>query len=180
MTQPSATSDAVPGRDYTTFQTTALVILRIFIGWHFVYEGLAKLVNPYWTSAGYLAESQWWFSGFFISIAASPTALTAVDFINAWGLLLVGLGLMLGLLTRTATVGAIVLLTLYYIAVPPLPGYAYSMPMEGSYLIVNKTLIELVAVVVLLAFPTGRSFGLDGLIPWKGRTAQQTLTQASA
>ena len=39
-------------RPYTNFQTTALVVLRVLIGWHFLYEGLAKLGNPYWTSAG--------------------------------------------------------------------------------------------------------------------------------
>ena len=37
-------------------QVTALVTLRLFIGWHFLYEGLAKLVNPYWTSAEYLDQ----------------------------------------------------------------------------------------------------------------------------
>jgi len=179
MTQPSM-SDTVPGRDYTKFQTTVLVILRILVGWHFMYEGLAKLLNPYWTSAGYLFESQWWFKGIFQAIAASPAALTFVDYVNIWGLTLIGAALMLGFLTRTATVGAIVLLVLYYIAVPPFPGYVYSMPMEGSYLIVNKTLIELAAALTLLAFPTGRSFGLDGLVPWKSRVAQQTLKQASA
>ena len=43
MTQQT---NAVLGRSYTGFQTTALVLLRILIGWHFFYEGLAKLGNP--------------------------------------------------------------------------------------------------------------------------------------
>jgi hypothetical protein len=43
------------------------------------------------------------------------------------------------------------------------------MPAEGSYLVVNKILIELMAMGVLLAFPTNKLFGLDRLIPWKGR-----------
>jgi len=36
--------------------------------------------------------------------------------------------------------------------------------MEGTYLWVNKTLIEIFAMAVLLVFPTGRIFGLDRLI----------------
>ena len=68
------------GGKWTRFQSTALVALRILIGWHFLYEGLAKLTNPYWTSAGYLAESQWWFKGLFLNIAANPTLLTLVDY----------------------------------------------------------------------------------------------------
>lgn len=160
----------------TTFQTTALVTLRLLVGWHFLYEGLAKLVNPYWTSAGYLAGSQWWFKGLFLNIAASPTAVTLVDYLNMWGLTLIGLGLVLGLFTRPATWAGIVLLALYYIAAPPF-GYAYDMPTEGSYLIVNKILIELGALLVLLAYPTGRAFGLDRFLV-RGGVEQQPAAQA--
>jgi len=160
---------------YTSFQATALVVLRIFIGWHFFYEGLAKLLNPYWTSAGYLAESQWWFGGIFHDIAASPTILTVVDQINIWALILIGIGLMAGLVTKVAAIGAIVLLALYYVAAPPFVGLQYSMPMEGSYVIVNKVLIELAAVVLLLAYRAGDIFGLD---PWIFR--KRTAAEAAA
>ena len=177
MMQNAGTID---GREYTRFQATMLVLLRILIGWHFMYEGLAKLFNPYWTSAGYLAESQWWFSGIFHSMAANQTILTIVDYVNAWGLLLIGLGLMFGLFTRVATIGAIVLLCLYYIAVPPFVGYVYSMPTEGSYLIVNKVLIELAAVAVLLAFPTGKAYGLDRFIGRPHAADRTSLSQAGA
>lgn len=173
-------SDAVIGRSYSGFQTTVLVVLRILVGWHFFYEGLAKLLNPYWTAAGYLAESKWWFSGLFLNLAANPTALAFVDFLNSWGLVAIGLALMLGAFTRVFTVAAIVLLFLYYIAAPPFVGYVYSIPMEGSYLIVNKVLIELAAVFVLLAFPTSMSFGLDRLIFWKKSPEFQALKRANA
>lgn len=174
----SATSDTAPAHGYSNFQATTLVILRILIGWHFFYEGLAKVLNPHWTSAGYLDQSQWWFSGLFVDLATNPSLLAFVDFVNAWGLTAIGLALMLGLLTRTATIAGAVLLFLYYIAAPPFAGYTYSMPAEGSYLVVNKVLIEMVALLVLLAFPTGRLFGLDMLMPSRRRA--ETLTQAHA
>jgi thiosulfate dehydrogenase [quinone] large subunit len=87
---------------------------------------------------------------------------------------------MLGLLTRTATVAAMVLLFLYYIAAPPFASYAYAMPTEGSYLVVNKVLIELVALAVLFAFPTGKLFGLDRFLPWKRHTEAASLQRAHA
>jgi thiosulfate dehydrogenase [quinone] large subunit len=149
---------------YSNVQLSSLVALRMLIGWHFFYEGLAKLLNPYWTSAGYLSESKWWFSDLFISLAASPGTLGVIDFLNSWGLVAIGLGLMLGALTRAATIAGMVLLFLYYIAAPPFVGYVYAMPAEGAYLIVNKVLIELAAMFVLLAFPTSTIFGLDRLI----------------
>ena len=151
-------------------QVAALVTLRLFIGWHFLYEGLAKLVNPYWTSAEYLDQAGWWFRKLFVALAASPTAVTVVDFLNEWGLLLIGLGLLFGLFTRTAAVAGIVLLLLYYIVAPPFAGVSSAVPREGSYLIVNKVLIEAAALAVVLVFNTSRSFGLDGLIfrRWPG------------
>jgi len=165
-------------RHWSRFQTIALVTLRIVIGWHFLYEGLAKLTNPYWTSAGYLAESQGWFSGLFFDMATNPKILTAVDYLNIWGLILIGVGLLLGAFTRFATIAGIVLLALYYLAAPPMIGFTYPMPTEGSYLIVNKVLIELVALVVLLAFPTGQVVGIDRLIAGKRQPA--ALSKAHA
>ena len=143
------------------FQLTALVVLRMLVGWHFLYEGLAKVTNPLWTSVSYLQESQGWFSGWFQDLAINEGAIRVVDALNEWGLILIGLALLVGILTRTATVAGIVLLALYYLAAPPLPGFEYAMPTEGSYLIVNKVLVELAALVVILALPTGRQVGLD-------------------
>ena len=149
---------------YGGFQLTALVVLRMLVGWHFLYEGLAKVTNPMWTSVGYLQESQGWFSGWFQDLAINEGAIRVVDALNEWGLILIGLALLVGILTRTATVAGIVLLALYYLAAPPLPGFEYAMPTEGSYLIVNKVLVELAALVVILALPTGRQVGLDRLL----------------
>lgn len=160
-------------------QVGTMVALRILIGWHFLYEGLAKLLNPYWTSAGYLAESQWWFKGVFVAIAASPGAVTVVDYVNVWGLILVGAGLMLGLFTRWSTIGGIVLLALYYIAAPAFPGLTYGMPAEGSYLIVNKVLIELAALLVVLAYPTEHTFGLDRFLTRRQSVSTPQLESAS-
>jgi len=147
-----------------SFQLTALVSLRMLIGWHFLYEGVAKITNPYWTSAGYLQASQGWFSDQFISLSASPGLLTAVDYLNQWGLLLIGLALLVGVFEKLAAWAGIVLLGLYYLAAPPFPGLEYTIPAEGSYLIVNKLLIELSALLVVLGFPTADRVGLQRLL----------------
>jgi thiosulfate dehydrogenase [quinone] large subunit len=70
-----------------------------------------------------------------------------------------------------------VVLCLYYIVAPPLVGLTYAMPTEGSYLVVNKVLIEAIALLVLIAFPTGRQFGLDGVIFRKWRAAGRPQPQ---
>jgi thiosulfate dehydrogenase [quinone] large subunit len=75
-------------------------------------------------------------------------------------LAVVGLALMLGLFTRAACVGALVLLGLFYLSALPTAGVPQP-GAEGAYLLVNKNLIEAAAVAVLLSFHTGRIAGLD-------------------
>jgi uncharacterized membrane protein YphA (DoxX/SURF4 family) len=141
-----------------------LTAVRIIIGWHFLYEGIAKLFSPDWTAALYLMDSQWILSGFFHNLAANDVALQIVNFLNIWGLILIGLGLFLGVLTRFASVAGAFLLLLYYIANPPFIGYISEISGEGQYLIVNKTLIEMIVLLLFAIIPSRFSFGIDRII----------------
>lgn len=176
----TATGDRAGTLELGRFQLTALVLLRMLVGWHFMYEGLAKITNPFWTSAGYLEESQGWFEDIFLDLATNPSALTVVDYLNQWGLLLIGLALLVGAFARAAALAGAVVLLLYYLAAPPFPGLEYGIPTEGSYLIVNKVLVELAALLVLFALPTSRQVGLDGLIFRRWSTPTPDPTPASA
>jgi thiosulfate dehydrogenase (quinone) large subunit len=149
---------------YSRPQLWLLTALRMAIGWHFLYEGVVKLWSPNWSAGGYLMGASGPLAGLFQAMASSPQALSAVDLLNAWGLTLVGLGFMLGSFTRLAAIGGMILLAFYYLAQPPLFGASYGTPTEGSYLLVNKNLIELLAIAVLYHFPTGHRLGLDRLL----------------
>jgi thiosulfate dehydrogenase [quinone] large subunit len=149
---------------FTTIQLTVLVVLRLLIGWHLLYEGIAKLISPNWSSVGFLMESKWILSGFSQWIISNPNVLNVVDFLNTWGLIAIGFGLIAGLFARTAAISGALLLFLYYLNNPPLIGLEYSVPAEGNYLIINKTLIEAVALLVLTIFPTSTIAGLDQFI----------------
>ena len=148
-------------RTLTGLQLTVLLALRFAIGWHILYEGIAKALIPQWTSADFLKNSQWILTGFFKWILENPTVLSVVDFLNVWGLIAIGAGIVLGLFYKVATWSGFVLVLLYFLATPPLVGLEYTLPMEGSNLIINKTLIEAIALLVLAAFPTAKTFGLD-------------------
>src|SRR5512143_2289544 len=89
------------------WQEAFLVLLRMAIGWHLLYEGLVKLFSPGWTSAAFLAESRWLLSGVFHWIAAQPAVLHVVDLLNVWGLVLIGLALLLGAFSRFAALSGI-------------------------------------------------------------------------
>jgi thiosulfate dehydrogenase [quinone] large subunit len=142
----------------------AMTIMRVVVGWHFLYEGLAKLTAPSWSAAGYLRQSRGPFADLFRSLADQPTLLANVDLATMWGLTLVGTLLILGLLTRLASIGGIGFILAIYLCTPPFPGYFYSVPTEGSYLVVNKNVVELSALVVILFSGSGRFAGLDRLV----------------
>ena len=150
--------------NYSNIQLFWLVTLRVFIGWYFLYEGLAKVLSPKWTAYGYLMDSKGLFAPLFRMIAENPDLMTIADFINIWGLTLIGLLLILGLFEKAGYVGAALLLTLYYLSHPPLLNVAYLLRPEGSYLWVDKNLIMLAATIVLLYFPTSGSIGLDSIM----------------
>ena len=142
----------------------AITLLRVLVGWHFLYEGIAKLTAPSWSAAGYLKQARGPFAGLFKSLAAQPDLLANADLITMWGLTAVGLLLILGLFTRLASLGAIGFILLFYLCNPPFVGYFYSIPTEGSYLIVNKNLVELGALLVILVSGSGRFAGLDRIV----------------
>jgi thiosulfate dehydrogenase [quinone] large subunit len=152
-----------------TLERLALVLLRTAIGWHFLYEGYYKLLVPGWTyageplrawsAAGYLEAASGPLAGTFHSLADSQL-ISWVDVLIPVALLLVGASLMLGWFTQLGAWGALILLTLFYL--PSIPMSGTPMPgNEGTYLIVNKTLVEWVAVLVVLLARTGDIAGFD-------------------
>jgi len=148
---------------YSSLQLTTLVVLRLVIGWHLLYEGISKLLNPDWSSFGFLSESKWVLSGFANWVISDPSILNVVDFLNTWGLIAIGAALMLGIFSRFAAIAGTILVLVYYLNNPPLVGMEYTLPTEGNNLIVNKTLIEAMALFVLAIFPAHRVFGLESL-----------------
>jgi uncharacterized membrane protein YphA (DoxX/SURF4 family) len=158
-------------------QRGLLTLLRIAIGWHFLYEGHAKFFSGSWTSAGYLDASRWLLGGAFQWMASHPAAIALVDAVNIGGQILIGLLLITGTLTRAASLAAIALLLLYYLANPPLVGLGLAVPTDGHYLVVDRNLIELLTLAFLAALP---STFLPGVDRWFLHRRQAALAAASA
>lgn len=169
-------------------QRFSLVALRMVIGWHFLYEGYYKLMLPGWardghplggwSAAGYLrGATSGPLAGLFQSLAGSAAG-GWIDVAVPVGLALVGLSLLLGLLTQLGGLGAAGFLTMFYLSAIPTSG-APQAGAEGTYLLVNKNLIELAAVVVLLSFRTGRIAGLDLLLAGRRSLRRSSVAEAA-
>nr|WP_319271028.1 hypothetical protein [uncultured Draconibacterium sp.] len=138
-----------------------ITIFRTAIGWHFLYEGVAKLADGNWSAAGYLSSSTGPLSGFYQWMGGSESIMNVVDPLNMAALILIGLGLTLGLAIRVSMASGVVLLLLYYFAHPPFGGSLLANT-EGSLYIVNKNVIEALALLVLMVLKE-KGWGLYSL-----------------
>ena len=151
----------------TSFQKFFLFLSRITVGWMFFYAGITKVLNPQWSAEGYLkgAKAFTWF----FQIILDPSVLPIINFMNKWGLTLLGISLVLGLFVRFISLLGVLLMALYYIAL----GFPY--PNPHSY-IVDEHIIYISILLFFAAIKAGRVFGLDskrihhhsGLRRWLG------------
>jgi len=139
-----------------------ITILRVAIGWHFLYEGLSKILQENWTASGFLLNTSGFFSGFYHGIASSPALLRISDILNMYVLLLIGIALFIGLFSRIASLAGAILLTLYYFAYPPFGNPLMNIS-EGHLFIVDKLFIESAALLFLFFYPE-KGFSIDTLI----------------
>ena len=138
-----------------------ITLLRIAIGWHFLFEGVVKIFSADWTSYGYLSNTSGYLAPFYHWLASNPSWLKLADIFNMYGLALIGLGLIAGLLVKYAALSGTFLLLLYYFAYPPF-GNTLLSASEGSRFIVDRNFIEAI-ILLFFVFSKERGFGLDAL-----------------
>ncbi|RJQ36316.1 DoxX family protein [Candidatus Parcubacteria bacterium] len=136
----------------TTAQKIWLTVLRISLGWLFFYAGVTKIVNPAWSAAGYLRNAKAF--GELYQWLASPGILPITNFVNEWGLTLLGVSLILGIGVRLASILGAALMLLYY---APL-GFPYPSP---NSLVVDEHVVYAAALLYLAAVRAGRVWGLE-------------------
>jgi uncharacterized membrane protein YphA (DoxX/SURF4 family) len=98
-----------------------------------------------------------------------PKSWSLIDYIDwstRWFLPVVGAFLMVGLFTRLSCFAAAGFLVLTVLSQPSFPWLPAPPTGEGSYLFVNKNVIELVALLALMTTRTGQWFGLDAIVSW--------------
>ncbi|MDO8599546.1 MAG: DoxX family membrane protein, partial [bacterium] len=129
-----------------------LAILRIVLGWLFLYAGITKVLDPAWSAAGYLRGAKT-FTGFYQWLASAPN-IGWVNFLNEWGLVLLGISLILGIGVRLSGVLGAVLMLLYYFPV-------LVFPRVGQGYLVDQHIIYALVLLSFAAMRAGRVFGLE-------------------
>ncbi len=150
-----------------------ITLFRVVIGWHFLFEGLSKLWTVNWTAAGFLANATGPFAGFYHWMASSEALMNIIDPVNVAALILIGMALFLGIAIRYAAIGGIALLTLYYFAYPPFGGSIFD-PSDGSLFLVNKNLIEAIALLGILLMKE-KGYGIYALTWFQNKNKKDTV-----
>jgi uncharacterized membrane protein YphA (DoxX/SURF4 family) len=151
--------------------------LRIGIGWHFLYEGVSKLSVDGWTSYYYLSGSTGPLSGFYQWLAASQGLLNVVDMLNIWGLILIGVALFIGCMSRIAAIAGAILLALYYFAYPPF-GVSLLGPSESHLYIVDKIFIEGLALLFISLYKEN-GYGIDALLEFLRKSNKGSVSETN-
>ena len=128
-----------------------LLVLRLALGWLFLYAGWEKLTaEGGWTATGFLTHAvEGPFTGLFESMAGAA----AVDWLVMLGEVLIGVALILGVAVRWTALAASAMLALFYLAqLPPEHGW------------VSDRLIYIIGLNVLAAARAGTFYGVDGLL----------------
>ncbi len=133
-------------------QNFSLFLLRVTLGWLMFYAGITKILAGGFSAEGYIKGAKTFPE--FYNYLLQPGILPAVNLLVEWGLLLIGVSLILGIFVRiSAPLGMLMMALLYF----PILSFPY--PNDHSY-IVDEHVIYFCSLFVLWAFKAGGAYGL--------------------
>ncbi len=138
------------GGSHATASGILLVALRVLLGLQFLVTGVSKIFSG-WTAEGYLNAATGPFADFFKAIASS----TIISELNVWGLALIGLALVIGLLVRPAAFFGALLMVLYYFA---------HFVENTAFGLIDYHVIYFVLFALMASGGFGHALGIDGII----------------
>lgn len=138
--------------DLTPWQKASVFALRVSMGWLMFYAGITKILNPEWSAAGYLGGAKT-FTAFYQWLT-NPAILPLINFVNEWGLTLLGVSLILGIGVRLSSILGAILMLLYYFPVLEFPY------VEHGFLVDDHVIYALI-LLMFAAIKAGRFYGLE-------------------
>jgi thiosulfate dehydrogenase [quinone] large subunit len=160
--------DAVPETLAQSVMAPFTLLLRLTMGWIFIYAGIDKVVTNF-NASGYLLHGTsgpltFWFH----SLGSNQAALDVINPLVIWGEILIGATLVLGIFTRGGLFWGSVILMMFYLSQWP--------PANNPFM--GYHLVYILILGLLGALGAGRIIGLDAWverIPWIKRHRVATL-----
>ena len=131
-----------------------VLLLRLTMGWIFVWAGFDKLIRGFSAEGFLLHATKGPFAGWFQSMGESQTALSIIEPMVVWGEIVIGVALIFGVMTRWAAFWGAVMMFMFFIAQLP--------PEHNPFM--EYYLIYILVLGVIGALGAGRIVGLDNMI----------------
>lgn len=129
-----------------------MLFLRLIMGWWFLASGLSKVVEygVFYDAHGWMMFATEGTIVYPITAWFAANAVWLPNVLIPWGQLAIGLGLLVGCLTRLAAANGALLMVFFYFG---------NADWENGF--VNGDLFGLLLFLTLIVFGAGRVFGLD-------------------
>jgi thiosulfate dehydrogenase [quinone] large subunit len=138
-------------------ERTLVLVLRLLMAWTFIYAASHQAFVANFSVVGFLNSTKT-FHDFFM-IFTAPAIAPVVSFLVAWGHLLIGLSLLVGLMVRVSAVFGIALLMMYWMAHMDWPFIE-----NKNNFIIDYHAVYSVVLVYLIVKRAGHVWGLDGWV----------------
>jgi len=157
-----------PAKLVSTLLPPLIVLLRLTMGWVFVWAGFDKLIRGF-SAEGFLVNAtKGPLAGWFQSLGENAAAVDVINPLVVWSQILIGIALIFGVGVRWAAFWGAAQMFMFYIAQFP--------PEHNPFM--EYYLMYVLVLGLLGALGAGRMLGLDGLIerlPWVRRVPGGTF-----
>jgi thiosulfate dehydrogenase (quinone) large subunit len=134
-------------------------LFRMLMAWTFLYAASHQVLDPKFTIVPLLQKTTTFHD--FFALFTAPAIAPAISFLVAWGHLLIGLSLLVGLLVRVSAAFGMAMLTLYWMVHMDWPYIE-----NHNNFIVDYHVVYVLVLGYLIAKRAGHVLGLDG---WAAR-----------
>ena len=142
--------------NYSSAERPLIFLLRLALGWTFLYAASHQVFVPGWTASGFLEHTKTFHN--FFTIFTAPSIAPVVSFLVAYGHLLIGLSLIFGLMVRVSSAFGIMLMLLYWMAHMDFPYIS-----DQNNFIVDYHIVNALVLGLLIVKHAGHVWGLDAL-----------------
>ena len=136
-----------------------IAAMRIAIGWHFLYEGLWKIMQKDgWSCLAYIGTAQGPFASVFRWIAAESWLVAIGDWAVMLGLMVIGISLITGAYARIAAILGVAFLMIFFCCQPPAPFGEMSSGADGRFFLLDRNVTEAAGLLFVASVPCWRGY----------------------
>jgi len=141
----------------STFDRSITLYFRLAMAWTFLYAASHQVFDPHFTVAAFLSHTKTFHDAY--AVFTTPAWAPTITFLVAYGHLLIGLSLAVGLMVRVSSAFGILLMLVYWTAHMDFP----FIENKNNFLL-DFHLVYAGVLVFLIAKHAGHVCGLDGVV----------------